>query len=168
MAFEDQSDIHDTTQQAEGALDDVDRGILFALQRNARSATTTDIGDEVGVSASTVRNRIEKLEGTGVITGYSTDINYERAGFQLNTQFVCSVGPKERETTARAILDIPGVVDVREMLTGERNLYIEVVAMSTRDLAKITDSITELGVVIISSELITNHYRQPFSHLEKV
>ena len=59
-----------------GPLDDVDRGILYALQRDARNVT---IAEEVDVSASTVRNRIGRLEDIGVIEGYYPKINSERA-----------------------------------------------------------------------------------------
>jgi DNA-binding Lrp family transcriptional regulator len=36
------------------------------------------------VSASTVRNRIDRLEEAGVIEGYYPKINYERANFPLH------------------------------------------------------------------------------------
>ncbi|UPV77100.1 winged helix-turn-helix transcriptional regulator (plasmid) [Halorussus limi] len=51
------------------ALDEVDRGILFALQRDARNTTIDEIPSNVEVAASTVRNRISNLEEAGVIKG---------------------------------------------------------------------------------------------------
>lgn len=48
-------------------LDEVDRGILYLLQKDARHNTNKEIGDAVGVSPGTVRNRIENLEEAGVI-----------------------------------------------------------------------------------------------------
>ena len=69
-------------------LDDVDRGILHILQGNAREATAADMGDKVGTSASTVRNRIEYLE-EGVIRGYHPELDYEAAGFDLHLFIVC-------------------------------------------------------------------------------
>jgi predicted ArsR family transcriptional regulator len=52
-------------------LDDADRGILHALQENAREATAVEMAEAVDVSASTVRNRIDRLESTGVVRGYT-------------------------------------------------------------------------------------------------
>ena len=49
------------------SLDDVDRGILFLLQEDARNTTIAEIAAEVEVSNSTVRNRIERLEESRVI-----------------------------------------------------------------------------------------------------
>ncbi len=59
-------------------LDDVDRGILHALQQNAREVTAAEMGDLVGTSASTVRNRIDYLED-GVIRGYHPELDYGSA-----------------------------------------------------------------------------------------
>jgi len=51
-------------------MDDTDRKIIGALELNAR-ATFTEIAKGLGVSESTVRKRVEALESTGVIKGYS-------------------------------------------------------------------------------------------------
>jgi DNA-binding Lrp family transcriptional regulator len=47
-------------------------------------AQLDEIAEEVDVSASTVRNRIDRLEEAGVIEGYYPKINYERANFPLH------------------------------------------------------------------------------------
>jgi DNA-binding Lrp family transcriptional regulator len=65
-------------------LDEIDRGILHALQEDARHTTTEETGEAVGVSASTVRNRVEDLEASGVIRGYSPHVDYAGAGYDLN------------------------------------------------------------------------------------
>jgi DNA-binding Lrp family transcriptional regulator len=148
------------------SLDDVDRGILYALQRDARNTTINEIAEEVDVSPSTVRNRIEQLESTGVIEGYYPKINYERANFPLHVLFVCSAPAEQREELAASALDSRGVVDVREMLTSKRNIYIEVVATDTRDLTTITNDLSGMGFEIVSSEIITNHYTRPWSEFE--
>ena len=46
---------------ASDELDNVDKGILYLLQQNARTNTTTTLGERVGVSSNTVGNRITKL-----------------------------------------------------------------------------------------------------------
>ena len=148
------------------ALDGVDRGILFLLQEDARNTTIAEIAAEVDVSNSTVRNRIERLEETGVIEGYFPKINYERANYPLHVLFVCSAPADKREELALTALDRRGVVDVREMLTSTRNIYIEVVATNTRDLAEITSDLTSLGFSLESSEIVTNHYTRPWGEFE--
>lgn len=49
------------------ATHDVDRQILHLLQGNARGVNTETIGQEVGVAASTVRNRLDEMEEADVI-----------------------------------------------------------------------------------------------------
>jgi DNA-binding Lrp family transcriptional regulator len=107
---------------AEVTLDQVDQGVLFALQRDARNITIQDIADSVGVSASTVRNRITRLENKGVVEGYVPQINYEIAGFPLKLLFICSVDPDTRSEVAEDVLEVQGVIDVNELVTSERNL----------------------------------------------
>lgn len=148
------------------SLDDVDRGILYTLQRDARNVTIAELAEEVDVSASTVRNRIERMEEAGVIEGYFPKIDYERANFPLHVMFVCTAPAEEREKLARRALDSHGVVDVREMLTSTRNIYVEVVATNTRSLTGITNELSSLGFEIVSSEIITNHYVRPWAEFE--
>jgi Lrp/AsnC family transcriptional regulator, leucine-responsive regulatory protein len=151
---------------SEVALDDIDRGILFLLQNDARNITIAEIAEQVNVAASTVRNRIEIMEETGVIEGYFPKINYERANYPLHVLFVCSAPADEREELAASILDLHGVVDVREMLTSNRNIYVEVVATDTRDLTEITNELASTGFSVESSEIITNHYTRPWAEFE--
>jgi len=151
---------------AEIALDDVDRGILFALQRDARNITIQEIAELVGVSASTVRNRIDKLETTNIIDSYAPQIDYERAGFPLKILFIASADPDVRNRVAEDVLAVDGVVDVNELVTSERNLHIQGIATSTRDLTRMTGKLNEYGVSIHSSEIITNHYSQPWGHFK--
>ena len=148
------------------SIDDVDRGILFALQRDARNTTIAEIAAEVDVSSSTVRNRIERLEDEGIIEGYYPKLNYEKAAFPLHVLFICSAPAEERSQLARDALEARGVVDVREMLTSTRNLYVEAVATDTEDLTSISNDLARLGVAIESSEILTSHYTRPWAHFE--
>jgi hypothetical protein len=62
------------------------------------------------------------------------------------------------------VLDIRGVVDVRETLTGHRNLYVEAVGTGTADTVRITNAVHEAGLTIESSEIIRQRRVQPFNH----
>ncbi|WP_238532882.1 Lrp/AsnC family transcriptional regulator [Halalkalicoccus jeotgali] len=70
-------------QDGNVVLDDLDREILYELQQDARKTTHEEISTTVGVSQSTVRNRITALEEAGVIKTYAPELDYERAGFSL-------------------------------------------------------------------------------------
>lgn len=154
------------SDDAEHVLDDVDRGVLYALQQDARNTTAGEIADEVDMSASTVRNRIANLEEHGIIEGYYPKLDYENAGYALRTLFVATAPAKERRELAVEALSVSGVVDVREMLTSQRNLCIEAVATSTRDFAQMTNELTDIGLEILSSEIVASHHTHPFDELD--
>jgi DNA-binding Lrp family transcriptional regulator len=145
-------------------LDDVDRGILHQLQIDARNQTAQGIADRVGVSPTTVRNRIERLEDEGVIEGYVPKIDYEVANLPLQILFVCTADPIERTDLVEKVLDVQGVIEVREVLTGHRNLHIEAIGVSTADITRITDAIHGLGLSVESSEIMRQRRIQPFNH----
>ena len=60
-------------------LDGIDRKIIALLQESAKR-TFADIGGEVGLSATAVKRRVDRLEGDGVITGYGARINWRALG----------------------------------------------------------------------------------------
>lgn len=145
-------------------LDDVDRAILHLLQVDARNNTNTAIGEEVDVAASTVSNRITKLEERGIINGYRPEIDYEKAGLPLYTLFVCTAPVAERTDMVERALDVYGVVDVRETVAGERNVHVETVSRNVDDLEDVTESLEDIGLSITRSELLKRHRTQPFDH----
>jgi len=145
-------------------LDDIDRSVLYLLQKNARNTTAQEMADTIGVSASTVRNRINQLESDGIIKGYHPEINYEKANLPLKVTFIITVPPTEIGEYSERIRQTKGVIDIREMITGRRNLYVDVVATNSPELTQITDAMHSLGVEIESSELVRCRRVQPFNH----
>lgn len=145
-------------------LDDVDRGILHALQTNAREATAADMGDIVGVSSSTVRNRIEHLENEGVIRGYHPELDYGEAGFELHLLIECRSPTAKRSELAKEVLELPGVVNVREMTTGSENLHIEAVAVDSEAADDTIGGIESLDLDIESTQIVKDMHYQPFNH----
>lgn len=143
-------------------LDDLDRTILHALQRDARSTSSQDIADEADVSASTVRNRIGRLEERGILTGYHADVDYEQAGYQLYTLIVCTAPVPQREELAAAAVDVPGVVRVEEVMTGTENIHVFAVGADSDDLSRIGRDLDELGLEVADEDLIRSVHAGPF------
>ncbi len=63
----------------DAGLDAIDHQIIDLLSQNARR-TMADIGEHVSLSASAVTRRIERLERTGVIAGYTVVVDHRKAG----------------------------------------------------------------------------------------
>lgn len=106
-----------TASMNDDDLDRTDMGILYLLQRNARDTTTEEIGEKVGLAASTVANRIRKLENTGVIRDYRPTIDYRAAGFDQHVLVVGTVPSDDHEDVVERTIEVDGVVNVRELMT---------------------------------------------------
>lgn len=63
-------------------LDRVDCSILRALQKNGRDSFA-EIGKAVGLSATSVSERIRRLEQAGVIEGYSVRLSAAKLGYPV-------------------------------------------------------------------------------------
>lgn len=145
-------------------VDQTDRAILFMLQRDARRITTEEMGEQVGVAASTIRNRINNMEAEGIIRGYHPDIDYDKAGLSLHVFFICSAPNPEREQLAKKARDVEGVIEIYEVLNGNDNLQIEAVGTDTNDMARINDELSDIGLEVVNSKVIKSHHIQPFDH----
>lgn len=143
-------------------LDSIDLRILFRLAQDARNTSAPDIADEVNVTAGTVRNRIEQLEEKGVLKGYHANIDYERADGRLTNLFTCTSPVPERDRHAKQVAEIPGVVQVRRLLSGQENLHVTAVADDLSGITRIAHAISELGIVIEDEDLVEGEEVQPF------
>ncbi len=63
-------------------LDSIDQQIVAVLEKNSRTANT-EIAKKVGISETTVRKRIKKLETAGIIR-HLTVINPDALGYQVH------------------------------------------------------------------------------------
>jgi len=92
-------------------LDDTDRHILDLLQQNAR-ATNADIAEAVGLTASSVFERIRKLEQRKVIRGYTVQVDPEALGKPLTAFIRLTVAYDDRHAPGVAALrDDPDVLE---------------------------------------------------------
>ncbi len=150
----------------EDPLDALDKRIIHALQCDARKTSASDVAADVGVSASTVRNRIRKLEAADILMGYRPEVNYEKAGYQLRALIVCTAPIPEREQLARDALEVDGVVAVREITTGTENVHVEAVGTDGDDLSRIGQDLDALGLEVVDEDLIRNEYEHQFHEFD--
>lgn len=145
-------------------LDAVDRRILHHLQHDARNNTTKELSERVDVSATTVGNRIRRMEEDGIIRGYYPQLDYEKTGLELHLLITGEVDVDERARLTEAALDVTGVVTVQEVLTGVENLLVEAVALEVSSVTRITSEIEELGIDVQNTQILGRRHIKPFDH----
>lgn len=147
-------------------LDEIDHVILNALQEDARNNTNAAISERVSVSASTVGKRIARLEEQGIIKSHRSEIDYETAGFPLQVLFICTASITDRESLIKQTLDLEGVINVRELMTGERNVHILVVGASNDDITAIAHELDNMGYEVNDEILQRAEYTRPSVRFE--
>jgi len=143
-------------------IDDVDRAILYALQEDARNMSSGDIAERTGTSDSTVRKRINRLESSEVIKGYSADVDYQQAGYPLRMLLYCTASISDRGELIPEILDIDGVISVQELVTGEQNLLVTAVGESDNDITPVAQALLDMGLTVADEVLVRSHETTPF------
>ena len=93
-------------------LDPIDHQIIELLSQNARR-TMADIGEQVSLSASAVTRRIERLERTGVIAGYTVVVDHRKAGRPIQAftevRFAGTADLQEIKETAMQLAEVQAV-----------------------------------------------------------
>ncbi|MGK5639174.1 Lrp/AsnC family transcriptional regulator [Streptomyces sp. URMC 126] len=78
-------------------LDDLDRDILFHLQRDGR-LTNVELARRVGLTPPPCLRRVRRLEEAGIITGYRARVNHEAAGRGLEVLVSIEVSVSDLKT----------------------------------------------------------------------
>lgn len=143
-------------------LDETDREILYALQEDARNLSSGDIAERTDTSSSTVRKRIQRLESESVIKGYSADVDYQESGYPLRMLLFCTAPIPERGNLIEDVLDIPGVVSVQELVTGEENLLVTAVGETDSDITPVAQALLDMGLSVVDEVLVRSHESTPF------
>src|SRR5262245_14797846 len=118
---------------AGAAPDDTDRRILGLLQDDCRTPLAR-LGEQVGLSAPAVLERIKKLEAAGVITGYHAVLDGRRIGLDV-TAFI-GVITSEPDSIAQFEREVVAIEDVLEChhVTGEYTFLLKVKTENTSTL----------------------------------
>jgi len=145
-------------------LDNVDKAILYLLQKDARRNTTEEMAEKVGVSSSTVANRINRLEERGVILGYQPIIKYSETGLGHHLLVTATVPLQDREKMLDGIMEVSGIVSIRELLTNNENLSLEVVGRTSEDIEETLETLDSLGVDIEGMEMVKQEQTNPYNH----
>lgn len=121
--------------------------ILRHLVENGR-ISHTDLGKAVGLSSSSVYNRVQHLEQSGVIQGYTTLLDPQKLGYGV-TAFVfvqTAANPEEYQEVVQFIMTSPFITEAYDV-TGNAMYLLKVQARSLEELGQVLKSLRALSVV---------------------
>ena len=130
-----------------------DELLLSQLRDNAR-ASTADIARKLGLSRTTVQNRIARLEQQGVIRGYTVRIDDELERDRIRAHILITLRPKQMNAVVKSL---QGMHEVRVLysISGGHDLIALAVTASVGEMDVLTDRIGAIdGVERTNSSII--------------
>lgn len=128
--------------------DKVDTAILKALQANGRQSIA-DLARQINMSHSAAAERVRRLEESGVISGYSAQVDPERLGFTILAYLRLRYPSSTYEPLHTLLAGIPEVIEAHHV-TGDDCFIMKVVATSMKHLEQVGGKIGALGSVTTS------------------
>lgn len=114
-----------------GQLDELDANIVAILHADARMPNT-EIAHRLGVAEGTVRNRIARLVGDGIIT-FGVWADPLKIGYQTYAYIEILVDPPEVENVAETLAEFPEIVFVG-VCTGSFDIHVAVLFTSNEHM----------------------------------
>lgn len=103
-------------------LDKTDVEIIRVLEKNSR-LSLRKIAKKVGVSVATVMHRINRLEKDGIVKRYTTLVDYDKLGYELQAIISVDVSKGKLFEVERKIASDPNVHGVYD-ITGHFDVIV--------------------------------------------
>ena len=124
-------------------VDALDLKIIESLKVNSRTSFV-EIGKQIGLSPSSVRERIQKLEDTEVINGYSIQLNNKKLGYGLEVFIMYKLFSGKLKIFCDELNQFPEIYEVYR-ITGTHNIFMKVVLIDQLHLQQFIDRLLVYG-----------------------
>ena len=123
-------------------MDDVDRGIIGCLLRDAR-ATYAEIGAEVALSAPAVKRRVDRLLDSGAIRGFTALVDPAALGWTteayVEVYYKGTVSPQDLRRSLEGVPEVVGACTI----SGAADALIHMLASDIGHLERALEWIRE-------------------------
>jgi Lrp/AsnC family leucine-responsive transcriptional regulator len=141
-------------------LDSIDLQILNVLQENGR-IPLVKLGEQVGLSAPSVNERVKKLEDSEIIIGYHASVDARRLGKDVAAFIGVSIAhPRTIPLFEEAIAMLDDVLECHH-ITGEHTLMLKVKTENTSSLERLISAIRSIeGVARTETMVVLSTYSE--------
>jgi len=144
-------------------IDSTDKKIISILQENAR-LSNAEIAEKVGLTASSVHERVKKLEKKGILKGYVAIVDAEKLGKPMMAFIRLNVSSQTiRETMQKLCAAEHDILECHDV-AGEDCYILKVRAEGPKQLERLllaikskSDSIRSVTNIVLSSYKETNY-----------
>ena len=133
-------------------MDDTDRALLAQLAADARVSVAT-LARRLKLARSTVQARIERLEGSGAIAGYTVRLGEAARMGRIRATVLLTIEPRSQTATVARLKALAEVERVHTT-SGRFDLLVQVAAGSTAALDGVLDAIGAIPGVRATESLI--------------
>lgn len=133
-------------------MDDLDRSILAQLSGDARMSVAV-LARRLRVARSTVQARLERLESTGAIAGYTLRLGEAARGARIRATVLLGIEPRAQPGVLSRLKSLPQVERVHTT-SGRVDLLLQLATSSTTELDETLDRIGGIEGVRSSESLI--------------
>lgn len=120
-------------------ITDKDEELVALLQTDARMPVA-ELARRMGVSRTTVQDRLKRLEESGVIAGYGVRLGKGAATSAIQAHVALSIEPRKTHDVVRALTRLPQV-ETLYTVSGKYDLIAIVRAQSTEIIDRLLDDI---------------------------
>ncbi len=150
------------THDSRKSLDETDRRILAALQRNAH-LTAQELGDDLGLSPSQAGRRRAALEARGIIHHYSARLDAPALGLMVQAFVQVTMathGTDQSKGFVRLVGTRPEVVSAWT-LTGEADYMLRVYCADLADLNRLIHDVIlpHKAVARVQSQIVMDQFK---------
>ena len=134
-------------------LDSIDLQIVSILQEHGRTPHVK-LGEQVGLSAPSVIERVKKLEDTGIITGYHASVDAKRLGRDVTAFIGVSISHPKTIALFEETVDLLDDVLECHHVTGAHTLLLKVKTTNTSSLEELIRRIRSIDGVVQTETMV--------------
>lgn len=124
-------------------MDKIDYRLISLLQKNARMPLK-QLAAEVFLSSPATAARIERLEKSGIISGYTVKLDHKKLGYPIIAFINLEVQPSQKPSFYPFVEKHPNVLECN-CVTGHYSMLIKVAFQSTEALDNFIGQLQNFG-----------------------